>query len=163
MRVIGVDPGSRFTGYGVVEKSGSHLIHIDCGVIVPPGKAALAERLLYISDHLKTVLQQFTPDTAAMEDVFFSKNWRSALKLGQARGAALTALASANLTVSGYAPTMVKKAVVGNGRAEKTQVQQMIKVLLGLPEVPEENAADALAVAICRLHNGLDDLTGLMT
>lgn len=152
MSILGIDPGSRFTGYGVVEKQAGRLLHIECGVIVPPPKAPLAERLCYISDHVAEVVARFKPESAAVEDVFFGKNWKSALALGQARGAALVALARAGLDVTAYAPTLVKQAVVGYGRAEKEQVQQMVRLLLGLPEIPEQNAADALAIAICHCN-----------
>ncbi|RJO67472.1 MAG: crossover junction endodeoxyribonuclease RuvC [Myxococcales bacterium] len=162
MRTIGVDPGSRAAGYGVVEKQGSQLVHIDCGVIVPPKDAVLPARLLFIENALEEVVRRYRPEQAAVEDVFYSRNWRSALKLGQARGAVLAALAREGLEIVEYAPARVKLAVVGFGRAEKEQVQQMVRVLLGLPEIPEENAADALALAICRLHDSDDRLRELL-
>lgn len=154
MRIIGVDPGSRLTGYGIVEKHGSTLLHIENGVIVPQKNDPLPKRLYEIERTLEEVILLYRPDAAAVEDVFMHKNWRSALTLGQARGAALVALARGNLEVNAYAPTAIKKAVVGNGRAAKEQIQHMVRVILGLPEVPEENAADALAMAICHLQSG---------
>lgn len=160
--MIGIDPGSRFTGYGIVDKKAGRLIHLDCGVIVPPPKEELGRRLLFIEEQLSVILSEHRPEAAAMEDVFYAKNWRSALTLGQARGAILAALARFGLSVATYSPTSVKKTVVGFGRAEKMQVQQMVKILLGLPEVPEENAADALAVAICRHHLPPGDLKELI-
>ncbi len=162
MIVIGIDPGSRFTGYGLVKKEKSKLIHIDCGVIVPPPKEDLGRRLLYIEDHLAEILDRFKPEAAAIEDVFYAKNWRSALTLGQARGAILAALARFGLEAAGFSATKVKKSVVGFGRAEKQQVQQMVKVLLGLPEIPEENAGDALAIAICRCQLGVANIKDLI-
>lgn len=152
MRIIGIDPGSRFTGYGIVDKQAGRLVHIECGVIVPPAKAPLADRLFFIARELDAVLAQFRPESAGVEDVFFAKNWKSALALGQARGAALSSLGRAGLAVTAYAPTLVKQSVVGYGRAEKDQVQQMVRLLLGLPEIPEQNAADALAIAICHCN-----------
>lgn len=140
------------TGYGIVESEADRLVHIDCGVIVPPPKDPLSRRLFYIQEQLEGIIKETNPVQAAVEDVFFARNWRSALKLGQARGAALSALARFGLEVSEYAPAKVKQSVVGHGRAEKEQVQHMVRILLGLPELPEENAADALAVAICHLH-----------
>ena len=154
MRIIGVDPGSRFLGYGIVEKQGSSLIHIDNGVIIPRAGETLPKRLYEIEKNLDEIIYLHRPDAASVEDVFMHKNWRSALTLGQARGAALVALARGNLEVNSYAPTAIKKAVVGNGRAAKEQVQHMVRIILGLPEVPEENAADALAMAICHLQSG---------
>ncbi len=154
MRVIGIDPGSRFTGYGIVEEDRGRLVHIDCGVIVPPPKAGPAARLFFIQDELERVIRLNEPDQAAIEDVFYANNWRSALKLGQARGAALAALGRCALNVSEYPPAKVKQCVVGHGRADKVQVAEMVRILLGLPERAEENASDALAVAISHLQAG---------
>lgn len=151
-RILGVDPGSRLTGWGVVEKRESRLFHLDCGVIAPPGGATLPERCVFIADALESVVRRLEPTCAVVEDVFFAQNWRSALKLGQARGAVMTALGRMRLPVSEFSPAQIKLAVTGYGRAEKLQVQQMVRILLGLPEIPEENAADALAAAICRLQ-----------
>jgi crossover junction endodeoxyribonuclease RuvC len=150
--VIGIDPGTRLTGYGIVDEQAGRLVHIDCGVIAPGSKLPLSERLLFISEQLDAVLKQFSPQAAAIEDVFFSRNWRSALKLGEARGVALAMLAKYHLPIQEFPPAQVKQTVVGFGRAEKHQVQQMVKMLLGLPEIPQEDAADALAVAICYHH-----------
>ncbi len=160
VRTIGIDPGSRLTGYGIVEKHQANLLHIDCGVIAPPAKASLADRLCFIQDELEKIIDTYKPLAAAAEGVFFARNWRSALKLGQARGAALAALARRGLSVEEYPPATVKQAVVGYGRADKQQVQQMVKILLGLPEIPEENSADALAVAICHIHGPGPNLKG---
>ena len=147
-RILGIDPGSRKTGYGLVEVRGSKVVHVDNGVIVVNVKDSIPLRLRQICEGLQDIIREFRPDEVAVESVFLGKNVSSALKLGQARGVALFAAAHFNLTVTEYAPTEVKRAVVGTGRAEKKQVQEMVRILLGLPEVPQEDAADALAVAI---------------
>ena len=153
MRILGIDPGSRATGYGLIIKEGNRLVHIDNGVLRPPQKAGLADRLLYIYNGLNAVISEYAPEHGAVEQVFMSQNAQSALKLGQARGAALLALAGAGLDVGEYSPMQVKSSVVGYGRAAKAQVQQMVKALLNLPEIAQEDASDALAVAICHAHS----------
>jgi crossover junction endodeoxyribonuclease RuvC len=154
MIILGIDPGSRATGYGLIKFEGNRLHHIDNGVIRPPAKADLAQRLLHIYQELQTVINQFHPDCSAIEQVFMGKNAQSALKLGQARGVAMLSAAAAKLDVAEYSPLQIKSAVVGYGRASKSQVQQMIKALLKLPEIAQEDASDALAVAICHAHTG---------
>ena len=154
MRILGIDPGSRATGYGLIRLEGNRLHHIDNGVIRPPEKADLAIRLLHIHQELQAVISQYGPDCSAIEQIFMAKNAQSALKLGQARGVAMLAAASAELAVAEYTPLQVKSAVVGYGRASKSQVQQMVKALLKLPEIAQEDASDALAVAICHAHTG---------
>ena len=109
MRILGIDPGSRFTGYGVVEEQSGRLIHVDCGVIAPSLKLSMAQRLSHITDGLERVIAEHAPDAASIEEVFSGRNWRSALKLGQARGAALVALAHHDLDVAEYTPTVIKK------------------------------------------------------
>ncbi len=153
MRILGIDPGSRATGYGLIEKEGNRLIHIDNGVIRPPANAELPERLLSIFSDLNAIINEYTPQYSAIEQVFMSKNAQSALKLGQARGAALLAMAGAGLEIGEYSPMQVKSSVVGYGRAAKSQVQQMVRALLNLPEIAQEDASDALAVAICHAHS----------
>lgn len=153
IRIMGIDPGSRITGYGVVEKSGSSVKHIDNGAVITSPKMPLGERLLRIHEGLSEVIARYEPETVAMETVFVSKNVSSALKLGHARGVAMLAASQNGLEVHEYAPTEVKKAVVGTGRAEKKQVQEMVRMILGLPEIAQEDASDALAVAICRCHH----------
>jgi crossover junction endodeoxyribonuclease RuvC len=153
MRILGIDPGSRATGYGLIEKEGNRLIHIDNGVIRPPANAELPERLLSIFSGLNAIISEYSPQYSAIEQVFMSKNAQSALKLGQARGAALLSMASAGLEIGEYSPMQVKSSVVGYGRAAKSQVQQMVKALLNLPEIAQEDASDALAVAICHAHS----------
>ena len=153
MRILGIDPGSRATGYGLIIKEGNRLIHVDNGVIRPPEKADLPQRLHVIFGHLKEIIDEYTPRQAAIEQVFMARNAQAALKLGQARGAAMLALSEAGLDIEEYSAMQVKSSVVGYGRAGKNQVQQMVKVLLNLPEIAQEDASDALAVAICHAHS----------
>jgi crossover junction endodeoxyribonuclease RuvC len=153
MRVLGVDPGSRATGYGVIEIEGATPRARACGVI-RPRESSLALRLVQIQDELADLIREWRPDCAALESVFAAKNVRSALLLGHARGAALVACGRAGLEVSEYAPAEVKAGVVGYGRATKPQVQQMVIALLALQGVPAFDATDALAVGLCHA-NGL--------
>jgi crossover junction endodeoxyribonuclease RuvC len=148
MRVLGIDPGTLVTGYGVVDAAGSSMVHVASGVIAPP-PGPIAERLAAVFQALEGVIAAYAPAEVAVEDLFHARNARSALLLGHARGVALVAGARAGLPVYAYAPQLVKKAVVGHGRADKHQVQRMVRALLGLPADPAEDAADALAVAIC--------------
>lgn len=153
MRIFGIDPGSVRTGYGCVESDGSRHRLVSCGAIAAPARLPFPERLLVIHASLSRLLAESRPDAVAVEALFHAVNARSALQLGHARGVALLAATQAGLPVSEYAPAEVKRAVVGYGRAEKHQVQQMIRLLLGLDEVPGPfDASDALAVAICHLH-----------
>ncbi len=153
MLVLGVDPGSRHTGYGVIEVNGNKLKHVAHGVISPPPKAEFSSRLFVLFEGLSEVIQRYRPDEAAMEDVFMAKNAASALKLGQARGALIVSCVQAGLNVSPYSPTAVKQALVGFGRAEKAQIQHMVSLLIKPPGKLQEDAADALAVAICHAHH----------
>jgi crossover junction endodeoxyribonuclease RuvC len=153
MIILGIDPGSRATGYGVIDQQGNRLLHQDNGVIITRSETPLAERLAQIYDQLEALIQQFSPDAVAVEQVFVAKNPASALKLGHARGIALLAGVKAGLPVAEYTALQVKSAVVGYGRAAKSQVQQMTRTLLSLPEIAQEDAADALAVAICHAHS----------
>lgn len=154
MRVFGIDPGSERTGYGCVESKGSRHSVVVCGAIAAPAGSAFPDRLMQIHRRLAALIAECRPDCVAIEDVFHSVNARSALKLGHARGVAMLAAVEAGLPVFEYTPTQIKRAVVGYGRAEKPQVAQMVKLLLGLAEVPTpHDAADALAVAICQLHS----------
>jgi len=152
VRIIGVDPGSLKTGVGIIDVQGNHLRHVHHSVI-RCGKGDFDHRLHILFDGLKSIIAEFMPDTAAIEDVFVSKNAASALKLGQARGALVAACGDSALRVSPYPPTQVKQAVVGHGRADKEQVQHMVRMLLHPPEPLPEDAADALAVAICHAHH----------
>jgi crossover junction endodeoxyribonuclease RuvC len=154
MRVLGIDCGTECTGYGVVELCrDDRLVCITSGAIKVPLRAPMPVRLSRISKRLQELIAEYLPDRVAIEDVFYARNVKSALKLGQVRGVAMLAAASAGLEVAEYAPLAIKSAVVGYGRAEKRQVQQMVMRLLNLREVPEPaDAADALAIAICHLH-----------
>jgi crossover junction endodeoxyribonuclease RuvC len=153
MIILGIDPGSRITGYGLICKEGNRLIHIDNGAIFTQSAKDFPQRLERIFTGLSEVIAQYRPDAVAVENVFLAKNAQSALKLGQARGAAIVAAVNVGLDVFEYTALQVKQAVVGTGRAEKAQVQQMIKALLNLPETAQEDASDALAVAVCHAHS----------
>ena len=150
--ILGIDPGSRITGYGLVLSEKSRLRHIDNGVVQANGET-FVERLAQIHSGIAEVIAEYRPDQVAIEEVFVNKNVSSAMKLGQARGAAIVAATQVRLPVAEYTATNVKQAVVGNGRADKSQVQTMIKMLLQLPEVPLADAADALAVAVCHANS----------
>ncbi len=163
MIVIGIDPGTAITGYGIVkEQNDGRLRCVDYGAIVTPPKTPMPERLSLIFHSLDEVLQQHQPQSAAVEKLFFQRNVRTAIAVGQARGVALLALSEAKLPVSEYTPMEVKQAVTGYGGADKRQVQHMVGALLELSEIPEpDDAADALAVAICHLHSArMKDLAG---
>jgi crossover junction endodeoxyribonuclease RuvC len=152
VKIFGIDPGSDRTGYGCVESDGSRHRIIISGAI-SGGAAPFPEKLLKIHSSLAVLLAQCRPDCVAIENLFHSTNARSALKLGHARGVAMLAAAEAGLPIAEYTPAEVKRAVVGYGRAEKHQVQQMVKLLLGLAALPTpHDAADALAIAICHSH-----------
>lgn len=151
-RILGIDPGSRVTGYGVIEVDRGRLQFIACGTIVTDRKHPFAHRLNEIFDGLNEVVQVHLPAVAAVEEVFLATNPRSALKLGHARGAAVVAAMQNGLAVFDYSPRQVKQAVAGYGQAEKRQVQHMVRVLLGLSAAPSTDAADALAVAICHAN-----------
>lgn len=153
MIILGIDPGSRATGYGLVEQQGNRLLHIDNGAIMTRSDDPLADRLALIYNQLEDLIQIFKPDAMAVEQVFVAKNPASALKLGHARGVALLAGVKAGLPVAEYTALQVKSAVVGYGRAAKSQVQHMTRTLLNLPEIAQEDAADALAIAICHAHS----------
>lgn len=151
-RALGIDPGSRATGYGVVELAGSRLVHVDHGVLRPPAGAAVPERLAFIFRGLAEVVERHRPGEVGVESIFQARNAQSALVLGQARGVALLAAELAGLPLVEYTPMQVKLAVVGYGRAEKGQVQEMVRRLLALPEAAPTDASDALAVALCHLQ-----------
>lgn len=153
MRVIGVDPGTRIVGYGVVETEGSRILPVDFGVIRAKAAQGYGQRLRSIFDGLRDVIRAHKPDEVAIEEAFYGKSVSAALRMGEGRGVAIVAVALEAKPVFHYSPAEVKKAVVGNGRAHKTQVQEMVRALLGLKEVPQpEDAADALAVAICHCN-----------
>ncbi|MGB6247839.1 MAG: crossover junction endodeoxyribonuclease RuvC [Terriglobales bacterium] len=162
MRVLGIDCGTEYTGYGVVDllsdlgnnaRNGDRLVCVVCGAIKVSPRDPMPMRLSRISIGLQELIAQHRPDRVAIEDVFYAANVKSALKLGQVRGVAMLAAAAAGLEVAEYSPLSIKSAVVGYGRAEKHQVQQMVTRLLNLDQIPEPaDAADALAIAICHLH-----------
>lgn len=154
MRVLGIDCGTEYTGYGVVELcEDGKLVCLTCGAIKLSPRDSMSARLATIFSRLGAVISDHHPDNVAIEDVFYALNAKSAIKLGQVRGVAMLAASSAGLQVSEYAPLAIKSAVVGYGRAEKQQVQFMVTRLLNLTEIPEPpDAADALAIAICHLH-----------
>ncbi|NLX18478.1 MAG: crossover junction endodeoxyribonuclease RuvC [Desulfobulbus sp.] len=152
MRILGVDPGSRTTGYGVIAADGPKISFVACGTIRTGRETDFSRRLLTIFQDLCGVISQYAPDVAAVEDMYVDRNPRSALKLGQARGAAVVAARHSNLIVYDYPARLVKQSVAGYGRADKAQVQHMVRVLLGLDAAPSTDAADALAVAICHAH-----------
>ena len=152
MLIIGLDPGLGTTGWGIVAKSGSRLSHVANGQVKTDPKAPLAERLVTLDRELTDVILAHRPDTSAVEEVFVNSNPQSTLKLGQARGGCLLALARAGLPVAEYATRLVKKALVGTGGADKAQVQAMLRVLLPGVKLAGADAADALAVAICHAH-----------
>ena len=153
IRIIGIDPGLRRTGWGIVESLGSRLSFIAAGTIAPKDSAPLAMRLCAIHDALFAVLEEFSPHEAAVEATFVNRDAAATLKLGQARGIAMLVPARAGLAVAEYAPNAVKKAVVGAGHAEKGQIRMMISVLLPRATFDTDDAADALAVAICHAHH----------
>jgi crossover junction endodeoxyribonuclease RuvC len=154
MLVLGIDPGTAITGYGLVKGEGDDLTLVAYGTITTSSDWALPERLQRIYQELTALIEDQQPTTAAVEELFFSKNVRTALSVGQARGVALLAAANAGLPIHEYTPLQVKQAIAGYGRATKDQVQQMVKMLLALDCVPQpDDAADAIAVAICHIHS----------
>lgn len=154
MKIFGIDPGSERTGYGCVESDGYRHRMVTCGAISSPAPTSFPDKLLAIHSQLAALLRACRPDCVAIESLFFAANVRSALKLGHARGVAVLAAVEAGVPVVEYTPAEIKRAVVGHGRAEKHQVQHMVKLLLRLPSHPvPHDAADALAVAICHVHS----------
>ncbi len=159
--ILGIDPGSRITGYGLVSKNGNKISHVDNGLINVTAIETFPKRLLTLFEKISLLITKFKPDVFAIESIFHSKNAQSALKLGHARGVALVAASQNGLECFEYTPLEVKKSVVGFGGASKDQVQKMVKTLLNLPQVAEENASDALAVALChsqsiQLNHGMN-------
>ncbi|MBT4963176.1 MAG: crossover junction endodeoxyribonuclease RuvC [Francisellaceae bacterium] len=151
MRVLGIDPGSRSTGFGIVNYRSNKINYVTSGHIKAQGNN-LSQRLKEIFEGISAVILNYKPDCVAIEQVFVHKNVSSALKLGHARGAAMVAVANYNLEIAEYTPRYIKKSVVGYGGAEKEQVQQMVMMILGIENKPQEDAADALACAICHSH-----------
>jgi crossover junction endodeoxyribonuclease RuvC len=154
MRVLGIDPGTLTSGYGVVAEEDHKLFYVASGGISPSAKQPFPKRLKKIYEELEKIIDKYRPQAVVVEDLFVSKNIKAALKLGHARGIAILAAMNADLPVFEYAPLEIKQAVVGGGKAEKKQVQLMVKTLLDLPKVPHPaDAADALAAAICHVHS----------
>jgi len=151
-RILGIDPGSRVTGYGIIDQDGRHMVYVASGCIRAQGES-LPERLGVIFAGVNAIIREFLPEEMAIEQVFMNKNADSALKLGQARGAAICASVHSKLPVDEYAARAIKQAVVGKGGATKEQVQHMICVLLSLSKKPQSDAADALGVAVCHGHH----------
>jgi crossover junction endodeoxyribonuclease RuvC len=154
LRILGIDPGLRVTGFGVIDKTGQKLAYVASGCVKSNEKDALPERLKTLLDGIGEVIATYSPNEAAIEKVFVNVNPQSTLLLGQARGAAIAALVLANLPVAEYTALQIKQAVVGHGKAAKEQVGHMVTRLLQLPGTPSADAADALACAICHAHSG---------
>jgi crossover junction endodeoxyribonuclease RuvC len=153
IRILGIDPGLRRTGWGVVEIAGNRLAFLACGSVTTRDRDSLAARLLTIYDGLMRILEEFRPDEAAVEATFVNKDATATLKLGQARGIAMVVPAKAGVPVAEYAPNLVKKSIVGVGHGDKTQVRMMIGVLLPRADPASDDAADALAIAVTHAHN----------
>jgi crossover junction endodeoxyribonuclease RuvC len=153
IRILGIDPGLRRTGWGLIEADGNRLIHVACGSLETSERADLGTRLLAIHDGLTEVIDCYRPHEAAVEATFVNANAAATLKLGQARGIAMLVPAKAGLTVAEYAPNVVKKTVVGAGHGEKMQIRMMIGVLLPKADPQSDDAADALAIAVCHAHH----------
>ncbi|HEX8652432.1 MAG TPA: crossover junction endodeoxyribonuclease RuvC [Pyrinomonadaceae bacterium] len=154
VRVLGIDPGSETTGWGVVEGDGRRYRLVEYGTVKASPRERFAARLLKVSDGIEAVIARFEPDACAVEEAFFAVNVKTALKLGQVRGVVLVAAERASLDIFEYSPRLIKQTVVGYGNAEKHQVQEMVRVLLSLASVPSpHDASDALAIAICHFHH----------
>lgn len=154
MVIMGIDPGFAITGYGIVKYEGNKFSVIDYGAITTEASMVLSKRLLILNNELEAIIDKHKPDFISVEELFFNKNIKTALNVGHGRGVALLAGAKAGIEVFEYTPLQVKQSVVGYGRAEKSQMQQMIKVILNLPKIPKpDDVADALAVAVCHGHS----------
>jgi crossover junction endodeoxyribonuclease RuvC len=153
IRILGIDPGLRRTGWGLIETDGNRLVHVACGSLETSDRVALGARLVAIHDGLIDVIERFAPHEAAVEQTFVNTNAAATLKLGQARGIAMLVPSRCGLTVAEYAPNVVKKTVVGAGHGEKAQIRMMIGVLLPKADPKSEDAADALAIAVCHAHH----------
>ena len=153
IRILGIDPGLRQTGWGIIEVDGNRLIYMACGSVATSDKASLADRLVTIHDGLAKVIDDFAPHEAAVEATFVNKDATATLKLGQARGVAMLISARAGIAVAEYAPNLVKKTIVGAGHCEKQQIRLMLRVLLPKADPPSHDAADALAIAVCHAHH----------
>lgn len=152
MKVLGIDPGISFTGYGIVKSTGNHVTHITSGVIKTNPKSDFQSRLKTIHDGLTEVMKEFSPDECSLENIFYCKNVNSALKLGHTRGAIMIAAANLGIRVFEYMPTEIKQAVTGHGRASKEQVHAMVKMILNIKDLEKLDISDALAAAICHIN-----------
>jgi len=161
MIVLGVDPGSKVTGYGLVEKKNNEMTCIHSGNIAPSGKIPFYDRIHFIFQATVEILEQYRPGEMAIEDLFYAKNVKSSLKLGHARGAVLIAAVHCGVKIFEYSPLEIKKSVVGYGRASKEQVRSMVQIILNLKNIPNLDTSDALATAICHLNWArFEDITG---
>jgi crossover junction endodeoxyribonuclease RuvC len=155
IRVLGIDPGSLRLGYGVIDRVGkAQLTYVECGVICAPPRLSRNERLTTIGRALRELVDELAPDEVAMEQAFFGKNVQSTIALGEARGVATFVVSDRGLPVAGYAPALVKRTIVGHGAATKQQIGFLVRALLSLRRIPEADAADALAIAICHARHG---------
>ena len=152
MKVIGVDPGSRSCGYGILESVNGSLKHIASGAISPPSSSTLPKRLQFIYSNLIEVMEEYSPDYMSIEEMFFAKNAKSAIKLGQARGVALLAAENSGIEIFEYAPTKVKLALTGSGRAKKFEIMKMVSFVLGIDNFEKSDISDALAIALCHIN-----------
>lgn len=155
MKILGVDPGNYITGYGIVEKQKSHLQHLIYGEVKMARGASRSSSLTTIYRQLTDIIEEYSPDVCAIEDIFYGKNIKSLIRQGEVRGVVILAASQCKLPIFEYSPLEIKKAVVGYGRAEKNQVQMMINAILKLPSLPSADAADALAIAICHANNNM--------
>ena len=155
MRILGIDPGIATVGFGIIEYDGVKFKPVEYGKVTSPAHTDLTIRLKMVYDDMEYIVKKFKPDHVAIEELFFNSNTKTAITVAQARGVLVLAAANSNVPVFEYTPLQVKQAVVGFGRAEKNQVQQMVKNILGLSEIPKpDDTADALAIAICHAHSG---------
>jgi crossover junction endodeoxyribonuclease RuvC len=155
VRILGIDPGTLRLGYGVIDRTGpARMSYVECGIISAPARKVRVERLHTIGRGLRELVEELKPDAVAMEEAFFGKNVQATIALGEARGVALFVAAECGLSIAGYPPARVKSTVVGHGRATKGQVQFLVRALLSMRKPPPEDAADALAIAICHARHG---------
>lgn len=155
MRILGIDPGYAIMGYGIIDKIGNNIKVVSYGSITTDAKDKMTDRLKHLYNQLMEIIDQYEPDEASIEELFFNTNSTTAIKVGQARGVAILACANSSLDIMEYTPLQIKMALTGYGRADKKQVQQMIKTILNLKEVPKpDDTADALGAAICHAHQG---------
>lgn len=153
MIILGIDPGSRITGFGLVKKDGNRVTHIENGSLYCADQETFARRLVYLFEEIQKIIRKFKPDVMVVENIFYHKNPKSVQKLGEARGAIILSGSLAGLPIHEYTALQVKQAVTGYGKAAKEQVQGMVRKLLNLPDLAEENASDALGIALCHAHS----------